>query len=105
MPIHFKKDDKVKVISGKAKDSEGRIIRVLRDKGKVIIEGVNKGKKHMKPNRENEKGGIIDKEMPVAISNIMLINPKSNKPVKVAKKVGADGKRVRIEKKSGNPID
>ncbi len=105
MPIHFKKDDKVKVISGKAKDSEGRIISVNREKGKVIIEGVNKGKKHMKPNAKNEKGGILEKEMPVAISNIMLISPKSNKPVKVAKKTGANGKRVRVEKKTGNPID
>ncbi len=103
MSIKLKKQDRVKVISGKAKGSEGRIIHVFAEENRVIVEGVNKSKKHQKPGRGNEKGGIVEKEMPIHISNVMLLN-KSNEPVKVRKTVEG-GKRVRVEKKSGKPVD
>jgi large subunit ribosomal protein L24 len=69
----------------------------------VIVEGVNVAKKHQKPGRGSEKGGIVDKPMPVHVSNVMLVN-KSNEPVKVRKTV-ENGKRIRVEKKSGKTID
>lgn len=103
MSIKLKKHDRVKVIAGKSKGTEGRIITVLAAENKVIVEGVNIAKKHQKPGRGSEKGGIVDKAMPVHISNVMLVN-KSNEPVKVRKTV-VSGKRVRVEKKSGKPVD
>ena len=101
--IKLKKQDMVLVITGKAKGTRGRIIQVLESEGRVIVEGVNKAKKHQKPGRGSEKGGIIEKEMPVHISNVMLVN-KGNEPVKVRKTV-QNGKRVRVEKKSGKAVD
>ncbi len=106
MALKFKKNDKVKVISGKAKGLEGRILRVLRETERVVIEGVNRVKKHMKPNKQNEKGGIVDLEQPVHISNVMLVSPKTNEPVKVVRAPKEKGKRrARLEKKTGNSID
>jgi large subunit ribosomal protein L24 len=101
--IKLKKQDMVLVITGKAKGTRGRIIQVLESEGRVIVEGVNKAKKHQKPGRGSEKGGIIEKEMPVHISNVMLVN-KGNEPVKVRKTV-ENGKRIRVEKKSGKAVD
>lgn len=105
MALKLKKQDTVKVISGKSKGQTGRIIAVIAKDQTVVIEGVNKAKKHQKPGRggANDKGGIIEKEMPVHISNVMLVN-KGNEPVKVRKTV-QNGKRVRVEKKSGKSID
>jgi large subunit ribosomal protein L24 len=105
MALKLKKQDTVKVISGKSKGQSGRIIAVIAKDLTVLIEGVNKAKKHQKPGKggANDKGGIIEKEMPVHISNVMLVN-KGNEPVKVRKTV-QNGKRVRVEKKSGKSID
>lgn len=103
MAIKLKKQDLVKVISGKAKGQSGRIVKVNEGDLTVVIEGVNKAKKHQKPSQRDQKGGIIDKEMPVHISNVMLLN-KSSEPVKV-KKVLQNGRRVRVEKKSGKALD
>lgn len=105
MALKLRKQDMVKVVSGKAKGSTGRIISVQVVAQTVIIEGVNKAKKHQKPGRggANDKGGIIEKEMPVHISNVMLVN-KGNEPVKVRMKV-VNGRRTRVEKKSGKSID
>ena len=100
MSINFKREDQVLVIAGKSKGSRGKIIRVLPKKNAVLLEGINRVKKHEKPNRRNEEGGIVEREMPVHISNIMLINPKSNQPVKVIRKVDDKGKRIRVEKKN-----
>ncbi len=105
MSIKFKKQDRVKVISGKSKGGEGAILKVYPKEERVIIEGLNRAKRHTKPNRQNEKGGIIEKEMPIHISNIMLISPKSNEPVKVVRRTLDNGKRARVEKKTGNAID
>ena len=103
MAIKLKKQDLVKVISGKAKGQSGRIVKVNADDLTVVVEGVNKAKKHQKPSQRDQKGGIIDKEMPVHISNVMLLN-KGSEPVRV-KKVVQNGRRVRVEKKSGKAID
>ena len=103
MAIKLKKQDLVKVISGKARGQTGRIIKVNAEDLTVVVEGVNKAKKHQKPTRQDQKGGIVDKEMPVHISNVMLLN-KGSEPVRV-KKVVQNGRRVRVEKKSGKAID
>jgi large subunit ribosomal protein L24 len=101
--IKLKKQDRVKVMSGKAKGQEGRVIKVLSEENRVVVEGVNKVKKHQKPTRQDQKGGIIEKEMSIHISNVMLVS-KSNEPVKVRKTV-QNGKRVRVEQKTGKAID
>jgi large subunit ribosomal protein L24 len=100
--IKLKKQDQVKVISGKAKGQTGRIVKVLADENRVVVENVNKAKKHQKPNRQDQKGGIIEKEMSLHISNVMLV--KDGKPVKVKKAIQG-GKRVRLEQKTGKAID
>lgn len=103
MAIKLRKQDLVKVITGKSKGTTGRIIQVFEAENRVLVEGVNKAKKHQKPGRGSEKGGIIDKEMPVHVSNVMLVN-KGNEPVKV-RKIVENGKRIRVEKKSGKAVD
>ena len=103
MAIKLRKQDMVLVITGKSKGTRGRIIQVFESEGRVLVEGVNKAKKHQKPGRGSEKGGIIEKEMPVHISNVMLVS-KGNEPVKVRKTV-ENGKRIRVEKKSGKAVD
>jgi len=103
MALKIRKDDLVKVISGKAKGQTGKVMKVYLEKSTVVIEGVNKAKKHTKPNQKDQKGGIVEKEMPVHVSNLMLVSPKSGNPVRVARRE-VDGKRVRVETKSGNVI-
>ena len=103
MALKIKKHDMVKVISGKARGKTGKIKEVLKDKGSVLVEGLNLGKQHQKPSQQDQKGGIMDREMPIHISNLMLIG-KSNEPVQVVRRE-VDGKRIRVEKKSGKAVD
>lgn len=104
----LKKNDRVKVISGNHKGKEGKILKIFRDKNRVIVEGVNIIKRHTKPNQKNPQGGITQKEAPINLSNIMLIDPKSNEPSKIGMQIleGEDGKkkRMRFGKKSGEII-
>lgn len=99
-----KTGDKVRVISGKDKGKEGTIKQVLAKDNRVVVEGVNKIKKHQKPNNAYPQGGVIDTEAPIQVSNIMLIDPSTNEPTRVGFKV-VDGKKVRVAKKSGKTID
>jgi large subunit ribosomal protein L24 len=103
--LHVKKDDNVIVITGKDKGKRGRIIAAYPRLNKVLVEGVNIVKRHSKPSQANPQGGIIEKEAPIHVSNVMLIDPKSNKPTRVGYKVLDNGKKVRIAKKSGEVID
>ncbi|HAI63171.1 MAG: 50S ribosomal protein L24 [candidate division WWE3 bacterium GW2011_GWF2_41_45] len=98
------KDDKVKVIAGKDKGKTGKVLKVLLAKGKVLVEGVNIIKKHVKPGKVSKEGGIISMEKPVNVSNVMLIDQKSGDPVRVGYKI-IDGKKYRINKKSGEVIE
>ena len=100
---NLKKNDTVKVISGKAKGKTGRILRVLTDKDRAVVEGLNLVKKHQRPSQQDQKGGIVEREAAIHVSNLMLVN-KSNEPVKVARRL-VDGKRVRVEKKTGKAVD
>ena len=102
--LHIKKGDTVVVITGNDKGQKGRVLEVIRKTDRAIVEGVNMIKKHTKPNAETPQGGIIEKEAPVHISNLMLVDPKTGKPTRVGRKLNDDGKLVRFSKKSGEEI-
>ena len=105
MAVRIKKDDQVVVIAGKDKGARGRVIRVIRETERVIVEGVNRVKRHQKPTPKNPSGGIIEKEAPVHLSNVMLLDTKTDKPTRVKAGTDKDGKKVRIAVKSGAVID
>jgi large subunit ribosomal protein L24 len=102
--LHIKKGDTVMVITGESKGQKGRVLEVDRDKNRAIVEGVNMVSKHTKPNAKAPQGGIIKKESPVHISNLMLIDPASGKPTRIGKKHNEKDKLVRYSKKSGEEI-
>ena len=100
----IKKDDNVKVISGNYKGQTGRVIKIVNRNNRAIVEGINKVKKHMRPSQENPQGGIVEKEMSIHISNLMLMN--KNKPVKVGFKFNEkNNKKVRFNKNNGDILD
>jgi large subunit ribosomal protein L24 len=99
--IHIRKDDTVEILSGDDKGKRGRVLRLLMDDGKVVVEGINRVYRHMKPNRQNNQGGRLSKEMPIDLSNVALIDPQSNKATKVGVRYLADGSKERFAKKSG----
>ena len=100
--FHIKKGDVVYVNAGNDKGKTGKVLEVLRDKDRVIVEGVNMVSKHTKPNSQNPQGGIVKQEAGIHISNVQLMD-SSAKPVKVGYKV-VDGKKVRYAKKSGEEV-
>ena len=102
--LHIKKGDMVQVIAGDNKGQQGKVLKVEVSKSRAIVEGVNICKKATKPNAQNPQGGIIEKEAPIHVSNLQLLDPKSGKPTKVGRKAGANGKLVRYAKKSGEEI-
>jgi large subunit ribosomal protein L24 len=104
--LRIRKNDTVVVISGKDRGKRGRVIEVLPKEGRVRVEGVNRIKRHTKPNpQKNVKGGIVEREDPVHVSNVALIDPKSDKPTRVRMRVAADGTRSRIAARSGIAFD
>lgn len=103
MKIRIKSGDTVRVIAGDHKGSEGKVVRVLRDANKAIVEGVNTVSKHEKPSARNPQGGIVEKEAPIHLSNLSLIDPKSGEVTRVGYEV-RDGKKVRVSKKSNEVI-
>jgi large subunit ribosomal protein L24 len=98
--MKIKKGDNVIVIAGKDRGKTGKVVRVLREKERVIVDGINIVKKHQRPSKSNQKGQIIDKLLPIHISNIMLVDPKTSKRTRVGKKL-VKGRYIRIAKKSG----
>jgi len=102
--LHIKKGDLVFVNSGESKGQQGRVLSVLVKESRAIVEGVNMVSKHTKPNAKHPQGGIIKKEAPVHISNLMLIDPTSGKPTRIGRKMNGEGKLVRFSKKSGEEI-
>ncbi len=100
----IKKDDVVVVIAGKDKGKRGRVLRVLRDKGRVLVEGINKAKKHVRRISEELPGGIIEVEMPLDISNVMIYCEECKKGVRVGFRIDPDGKKVRICKSCGSAL-
>lgn len=108
LKTRLKKNDKVRVISGNHRGKEGKILKIFRNKKSVIVEGVNIIKRHTRPTQKNPQGGITQKEAPIHISNIMLIDPKANEPSKIGMQIITDDsgnkKRMRYGKKSGEII-
>lgn len=102
--LHIKKGDTVVVITGNDKNRQGKVLEVIREKSRAIVEGVNMIKKHTKPNAANPQGGIIEKEAPIHISNLMLLDPKSGSKTRIGRRPAANGKLVRYSKKSGEEI-
>jgi len=101
----IRKNDQVMIVKGKEQGKTGRVIRVIPDKGHVLIEKLNLVKRHTKPSAKYKQGGIIEKEAPLAISNVMLLCDKCKGPVRVGRKVLEDGKRVRLCKKCGEVFE
>jgi len=98
--LHIKKGDTVVVISGNSKGQEGKVLNVVREKDRAIVEGVNMVSKHTKPNSKSPQGGIIKQEATIHISNLMLKDPKTGKPTRIGRRPDKSGKLVRYSKKN-----
>jgi large subunit ribosomal protein L24 len=103
--VHIKKSDIVIVTKGKEKGKSGKVLRVLPEKGAAIVERLNFIKRHAKPSQRMRQGGILEKEAPLALSNLMMLCPKCNKPVRTGKKRLEDRKSVRVCRKCGDILD
>ncbi|MCA1584712.1 MAG: 50S ribosomal protein L24 [Acidobacteria bacterium] len=102
----MRKNDQVVVRTGKDRGKRGRVLKVIADTNRLVIEGVNLIKRHTRPNpQKNIKGGIIERESSIHASNVMLLDPETNKPTRVGRKVQSDGRKVRIGRKSGAVVD
>ena len=105
--MKIRRDDDVIVISGKDKGKTGKVIRVEPDKGRVYVEGLNMIKRHQRPvaGRPNLQVGVIEKEGPIHVSNVAIVDPKDHKPTRVGSKTNEQGKRVRVARRSGTELD
>ena len=109
--MRIRKDDHVVITAGKDKGKTGKVVRTEPARRRVFVEGLNMVKRHQRPRsikdtqRGGEAGGIIEKEGPIDVSNVMLLDPETNKPTRVGIQLGDDGKRVRVAKTTGKVID
>ena len=104
--IQIRKNDQVKVIAGKDLNKTGRVLRVLRDKGRVVVEGVSFLKRHTRPNPQKQiKGGIVEREAPIHISNVMIVCGACGKATRIGHNMLADGKKVRICRSCSSSLD
>ena len=104
MAIHVKKGDVVVVLAGDDKGKTGEVMCVYPRDSKVLVQGVNRVFKHLKPSRQHPRGGRIQKEMPISISNVLPLDPKTNKATRVAFRTNADGVKERVARKSGQVL-
>ncbi len=102
--MNFKTGDKVVVISGKDKGKEGKITHILHRENRVVVEGINMVKKHVKGNGQ-QAGSINDVEAPIHASNVMIVDPKTKKPTRIGHSINKDGKKIRVAKKSNSSLD
>jgi large subunit ribosomal protein L24 len=103
--LRIRKGDRVRVLTGKDRGREGVVSKVLPREGKVIVDGINVARKHVAANpAKNEPGGVIDKDMPMDVSNVAVISPKDGKPTRVGFRVADDGTKVRICKRTGDDL-
>nr|AMR07524.1 ribosomal protein L24 [uncultured bacterium] len=102
--LNIKKNDQVIVIAGKDKGKTGKVLHVMPEQERLIVEHINLAKKAQRRTQENQKGGFVDIEMPIHRSNVMLIDKKTNKPTRFGTSILKDGTKVRISKKSGDAI-
>jgi large subunit ribosomal protein L24 len=103
--FHIKKNDLIMVTHGKEKGKSGRVLKVFPEKKKVLIEKINFVKRHSRPHGQQRRGGIIEKEAPLQISNVMLLCEKCNKPVRIGHRIVEGGKKVRVCRKCGEIFD
>lgn len=103
--VRIRKGDTVVVIAGRDRGKSGKVLSVDRSKGKLVIEKINMIKRHTKPNQKVKQGGILEREAPLAISNVMYLCPVTQKPTRLGVRVQADGKRVRFSKKSKDVVE
>ena len=103
--LHVKKDDLVMIVAGKDKGKSGKVLRVLPEKERVLVENLNLIKRHTRPSQTNNEGGIIEKEAPIAISNVQLLCPGCSKPARTGIKVLEDGNKARFCKKCNEIVN
>ncbi len=104
--MRIRKNDQVQVIAGRDKGKRGRVLQVLPEKNRVVVEGVATIKRHTRPNpQKNVKGGIVEREGTIHASNVMLVDPETSKPTRVGTKFLEDGRKVRVARKSGAVVD
>ncbi|WP_207309168.1 50S ribosomal protein L24 [Desulfobacter hydrogenophilus] len=103
--MRIKKDDKVKVLTGKDKGKIGKVLKVAKKTNRIVVENINMVKVHQRPSQENPQGGIVEKAMPMDVSNLMLMCNSCIKPTRIGIKQLEDGKRVRVCKKCNQQID
>ena len=104
MAMHIKKSDQVMVIAGDDKGKTGEVLRVDLAAGKVLVQGVNRVYRHLRPSRQNPQGGRIQREMPINISNVLPIDPKTNQPTRVGFRIAEDGSKERFARRSGETL-
>ena len=102
--MKIKKGDRVRVLSGKDRGKEGVVMRAMPAEGKVIVDGVNVAKRHQRATRATMQGGIIDKDMPIDVSNVAVIDPSDGKPTRVGYRIESDGTKVRISRRTGTVL-
>jgi large subunit ribosomal protein L24 len=105
MGLQIKKDDTVVVITGRDKGTTGTVLKVLRDEDRVIVQGVNRVKRHQKPTPKQPEGGIVEKEAAIHVSNVALVDSKGDAPTRVRMGKDKDGRKVRVAAKSGTVLD
>ena len=103
--VHVRRGDTVGVIAGKERGKRGKVLRVLRDRGRVLVEKINMIKKHQRPTQKVRQGGIIEREGPLALSNVLLICSRCDRPVRSGMKILTDGRKNRVCKRCGESID
>jgi large subunit ribosomal protein L24 len=103
--VKIKKNDQVQILAGKDRGARGKVLRVNPEKGTVVVERVNLIKRHTRQNPQKQiKGGILEREAPIHISNVMVVDPNSGKPTRIGRKRLEDGSGVRVAKKSGTTL-
>jgi large subunit ribosomal protein L24 len=102
--LQLRKGDRVRIIRGEFAGQDGTILRAIPKENRVVVEGVNMRKRHMRPSQANPEGGIVQFEAPIHASNVMLIDPKSGAPSRVRRRTNADGRTERIAARSGEPF-
>jgi large subunit ribosomal protein L24 len=103
--MKIKRNDQVRVISGKHRGEEGKVLAVFREKNRVLVENVNVIRKAQRPTQENPRGGYREQEMPIHASNVMVLDPQSGEPTRIGIKFLDDGRKVRVARKSGAQLD
>ena len=101
---HIRKDDFVEVITGRDKGKRGKVLRVLTDEGRIVVEKIHMIKRHMRPSRLTQQGGIIEREGTIHVSNVLLVCTRCDRPVRIGKKILENGKKVRVCRRCGDAV-